>query len=524
VRTRIGGLVVVGALGLAACGTADSGLRTGRATEISIETSGTVPLDEPQDTTPPDTVPPDVEVTNPPESVDTLAPIEDPNQIAPIPAGEFPLDANKPPQPYDGYLVAVIEDIQQFWRENYPAVYGTDYQELSGGIWPVYDGKFGTPGCGTNETTFVDIEGNAFYCSLGDFVAYDDQTLLPQLEAELGTSVIGVVLAHEWGHAVQARAGIIDRVDILTVTTELQADCFAGAWAAHLSRGENPILQFRDAEIKSGLAGMIAVADSPGSSSEDPSAHGSAFDRVGAFEDGYQNGAVQCGTYIESPPTPIQLEYKPNEFDQFGDPVDNAPFEDQPDCNVVEEAPCGIFELLIPELNIYWGARVTGFTDLTVQQYTGEPETVCSLLPSSVFLTAVFYCPGDGIVYVEPDGARAYYDELGDFSIGYLMAYAWADAVQGLISSTLEGEPRVLVNDCLVGSFTRSGLPKAFNPEASENVSLSPGDLDEAVRTAIRIGDDTETTDEVGTPFQKIDAFRAGVISDLDGCQARLGG
>jgi predicted metalloprotease len=52
---------------------------------------------------------------------------------------------------------------------------------------------------------------------------------------------------------------------------------------------------------------------------------------------------------------------------------------------------------------------------------------------------------------------------------------------------------------------------------------LSPGDLDEAVSTAIQAGDDTEDTDQHGTPFEKIEQFRRGVLGDYAACQAEFG-
>jgi predicted metalloprotease len=511
-------LLLVGALGLAACGSADAGLSAGESETIgaSVDSIPTDSLPDIPDNT--DPAPPDTNL----EPVDTITPINDPNVFPDVPAGEFPLDPNKPPQPYDGYFVAALEDVQQYWRDTYPVLYGEPYTEI-GGVFPVYPGREGVPGCGTDVTTYEDIEGNAFYCTLGDFVAYDDTILLPQLEQELGTSVIGVILAHEWGHAIQGRAGILD-LDLLTVTTELQADCFAGAWAAHLSRGENPALTFSDADIKTGLSGMIAVADSPGSVSADPSAHGSAFDRVGAFQDGYLNSAIRCGEYIDpaTRPTPIQFGYTPDELGQL---IEDSPFEDQGGCDDTDPATgCGIFELLIPELNRYWTARVPGLPQLTVTTYEGDdPFAVCSGFTSDP-LIAAFYCPSDGQIYVNLDNAFAFYSELGDFSVGYLMAAAWADAVQTQIGSALQGEERVLVNDCLVGAFTRTGLPPEFLDEApSEFVVLSPGDLDEAVRTAVLIGDEATTTDSLGTPFDKIDFFRIGVIGNLEACQARIG-
>ena len=49
----------------------------------------------------------------------------------------------------------------------------------------------------------------AFYCGLGDFMVYDDGTggLLFELADNFGPATIGIVLAHEYGHAIQQRSG-----------------------------------------------------------------------------------------------------------------------------------------------------------------------------------------------------------------------------------------------------------------------------------------------------------------------------
>ncbi len=60
-------------------------------------------------------------------------------------------------------------------------------------------------------------------------MAWDAEGLLPDLQSRFGDFAIPVVLAHEWGHAVQGRSNFAAR----TVTKELQADCFAGAWSKH---------------------------------------------------------------------------------------------------------------------------------------------------------------------------------------------------------------------------------------------------------------------------------------------------
>ena len=78
------------------------------------------------------------------------------------------------------------------------------------------------------------MQGNAFYCSAGDFVAWDEQTLLPKLRDQFGDFAVALVLAHEWGHAIQART---DTRLNATVYLEMQADCFAGAWTRHIANG-----------------------------------------------------------------------------------------------------------------------------------------------------------------------------------------------------------------------------------------------------------------------------------------------
>jgi hypothetical protein len=139
---------------------------------------------------------------------------------------------------YDGYLTAAFKDIQDFWAQAYPEVYGTAWTPLAGGIYAGYPGRQAPiPACNPgNEgtSTYERIQkGTAFYCPYGDFMAYDDDDRLPAMVDQLGREAVAVALAHEFGHAVQARA---DEFDQPIVLMEQQADCFAGAWVAHAAR------------------------------------------------------------------------------------------------------------------------------------------------------------------------------------------------------------------------------------------------------------------------------------------------
>ena len=137
------------------------------------------------------------------------------------------------------------------------------------------------------------------------------------------------------------------------------------------------------------------------------------------------------------------------------------------------------------------------------------------------------YCASTATVYLNEPAAQEIYDALGDFSVGYLIGFAWSEAVQQALDTGLEGEQRALLNDCLTGAWVKTTiraddgtLPLPRDP--AREVSVSAGDLDEAIQTIIGLSDETSTDDVNGGLFEKIDAFRNGVVEGLDFCLADL--
>ena len=110
---------------------------------------------------------------------------------------------------------------------------------------------------------------------------------------------------------------------------------------------------------------------------------------------------------------------------------------------------------------------------------------------------------------------------LGDMSVGYLISKGYSEEVQALLGSTLTGEPRALLDDCLTGAWARrhraAAARRTHRPDCS-----SAGDLDEAIVTAIVRSDDSSDTNVNGSAFEKIDAFRAGVLGGMQACQDRI--
>lgn len=425
---------------------------------------------------------------------------------------------DKPRREYDDFLLATRTDLERWWGEQYPIIYGAAFVPLEGRVYAAYPGRpDDIPGCGTPRTSYEEIQQYAaFYCAVGDFIVYDDgeEGLLATLAADLGPVAIAVVLAHEYGHAVQQRNGDIDR-GLATIVTEQQADCFAGAWIGRVSRGEAPGLTIGDIDVRSSLIAMLEVRDPVGLDQYTPGGHGAGFDRVGAFQEGYNDGPARCAELIEDP-----LPLVPNQFVGERDFLSegNATF------GYGEEDLLGF---LPEDLNLYWGVEladeIVGFDALDLVAVDSESEVTCAAL-SDGFDRGAAVCAATRTVYLNEPVALDLYSqsELGDFSIGYLIGVAWADGVQQAVGSDLTGEPRALLNDCLTGAWVRTVIPVDFalpQPRAEGRTSVvSPGDLDEAVQTAILFGDLDADDDVIGSAFEKIDAFRTGVLGGLAAC------
>ena len=250
---------------------------------------------------------------------------------------------------YDGFLTTAFGDIERYWSSAFPETYGSAWEPLSGGIYAAYpERQAAIPGCGSPTSSYDDVQaGTAFYCIDGDFMAYDDAQGLPELVDLLGKEAVAIVLAHEFGHAIQARAGEWDQPGVLK---EQQADCFAGAWAAHVAAGESDTIRFDDAALRAGLIAMIYVRDPlDGNGLADPLAHGTGFDRVGAFQDGFEGGATRCKDFFTEDRLSgmIDIGFDPDDPNDGNLPlVDPAP--------TAEKGPNDIVTLIPGSIEDFW--------------------------------------------------------------------------------------------------------------------------------------------------------------------------
>ncbi|QGN33732.1 neutral zinc metallopeptidase [Microlunatus sp. Gsoil 973] len=151
--------------------------------------------------------------------------------------------------------------------------------------------------------------GNAFYCPADQQVYYS--RTLPDVVADLKGSKWGpdLVLAHEFGHAVQARTGILISADGLeqqagmktaeglemSRRVETQADCFSGLFL----RATSQSLGIRQSDVPAMEVIFVAIGDD--TLSQDPaieSTHGHGDNRLYWARQGLGTSQVgKCNTF-----------------------------------------------------------------------------------------------------------------------------------------------------------------------------------------------------------------------------------
>jgi predicted metalloprotease len=394
-------------------------------------------------------------------------------------------------------VTLALSDIERFWTATYPTISGGKaFQPIQGGYHP-YTQSSPPPACGGEEGVY---QPNAFYCPIGDFIAWDAEKLIPQLQSNFGQLLVALVMAHEYGHAVQHRQGVTDQP---TVVLEQQADCYAGAWLADAMAGHSGSFQgITPAQIDDALAGMLLLRDQPGTSATNEGAHGNAFDRIRALQDGVQNGAVKCSGYNA---TNLPITEVPFTRERDAATGGNLPYDEAVDT-------------ILKDVEAYWAKaypQLTGqpWKPLTVQPFDPSSAPACPA-PDAIAGGAAFYCPDGDFIAYDDQKLRALYEQFGDNAVGLILGDLYARAVQHRRGQSTEGSSGQLAVDCLNGSWTYDLLHRGTQTDAT---TLSPGDLDEAVGALLALGRATGGSGASG--FDRIAAYRNGVLNGLSACK-----
>ncbi|NEK86995.1 hypothetical protein GCU60_14720 [Blastococcus saxobsidens] len=204
-------------------------------------------------------------------------------------------------------VVADIESVQDFWTQTLGERYvRTETVFFSGSVQTSCGGA--TSGSGP------------FYCP-ADQLVYIDLSFFDQLEQQFGAQgglfVNAYIVAHEYAHHVQNLLGTNRQVTpgetgptSGTVRLELQADCYAGAWANHAETvpdesGQPLIAEITEDDIDRALDAAGRIGDDfiqenlgGGTVDQDAFTHGSSEQRQLWFRTGYETGDPRaCDTF-----------------------------------------------------------------------------------------------------------------------------------------------------------------------------------------------------------------------------------
>jgi uncharacterized protein len=170
-------------------------------------------------------------------------------------------------------------------------------------------------GCGFGQAAM-----GPFYCP-NDQTVYLDLAFWQDMETQLGASgadfARAYVIAHEFGHHVQTLTGASQKVqqaqqgaggmaeaNKYSVALELQADCYAGVWAANAAAVSNGQVAVEAGDLEEGLKTANAIGDDTlqkrggGRVSPENFTHGSSAARVEWLNRGYTTGdPAQCNTF-----------------------------------------------------------------------------------------------------------------------------------------------------------------------------------------------------------------------------------
>jgi predicted metalloprotease len=206
----------------------------------------------------------------------------------------------------DCRIVAVVNSVQEFWNGVF---------ERSGEQYKYVDTVFFTDQVQT-ACGFASSQVGPFYCPR-DQLVYIDLDFFDELQSRFGAGgapfAQAYVIAHEYGHHVQNLTGVLDQIGSDTqgpesraVRSELQADCYAGVWAANAVE-QGLVEQLAQADINAGLDAASAIGDdriqekTQGQVNPESWTHGSSEQRRRWFSRGYEEGRpAACDTFTGS--------------------------------------------------------------------------------------------------------------------------------------------------------------------------------------------------------------------------------
>lgn len=408
----------------------------------------------------------------------------------------------------DGLVRNALADLNTFWGQQFPEVFDTEFPPLEGGYYSVDPDDFNPddyPDAIDDDRCLEDlvdnVSGNAYYClagAEGDLIAYD-RTLLEQLKDDYGPFLPAMVIAHEFGHAIQGREGVDSNK---TIVAETQADCFAGAWTGWVATDAAEHFNIRAPELDDLVRGLVEFRDPVGEDPDGDSSHGSYFDRTSAFQEGFDDGPTACRDNFDDDRIFTQIEFQDEE-----DTTGNAGYEETLQ---IADSSLGSFwtdvldstdvDFSIPELVGFDGQA----PDCDGQDQRGD----------------INFCPADNVVsFDESELTEALHEDIGDYAVIMAVAIPYSLSVLQALDQPIDGAEALSSAVCLAGWYSSTFADGDIPFEGENESSISPGDIDEAVIFLVEQATRREVLPEAElSGFQLVDFFRRGFVVGPDAC------
>jgi predicted metalloprotease len=196
------------------------------------------------------------------------------------------------------FLTRVLGSTEETWSE----IFAKQGRRYTPAVMVAYNGGTQTQ-CGFGQAAM-----GPFYCP-NDQRIYIDPSFFNELAQRFGAPgdfAMAYVIAHEVGHHVQDLEGNLGQAhelqaraseregNAIQVKVELQADCYAGVWAANARDARGSILEAGD--VEEGMRAAEAIGDdtlqkqSQGVVVPDSFTHGTSAERMNALRTGLRSG------------------------------------------------------------------------------------------------------------------------------------------------------------------------------------------------------------------------------------------
>lgn len=346
----------------------------------------------------------------------------------------------------EGLLVSAVEVVREFWATT------TGDRLVPGGVIAVRPES--PPRCGDEQLKVEAFAGNALYCPSERSILIDVDGLAARVLQQNGPIGVALIVAHEIGHDLQSEANL----SLDPLVAELQADCYAGVFAAGLTDGSVSGWAASTQQLARPARAILDLRDRPGTHATDEGAHGTGLDRISALLDGLQYGPDHCDRYRTNPPV-----------------VTGQRFRDAQE--EITRGDTGLAALLVTaraDLDMFFtdvarslGLRWRPTASIALKRGTGCLEKAAT--------ATVQFC-GDDQVIVQRDTLEVL-ASLGEVAVWAELTRGWAVEAQSRATGVFDPARGT---DCLLGFWLGAHHPGSRTTHRYPYI-LPPGGLDQVI-------------------------------------------